>query len=325
MALDEQSKALLEMLTKGDVGDALGLAPYHVDFVSVSATARENLKQIALALARPSLKVGEFRDQRIPSTDGEVPIRLYWPEGKSDDRAAMVYVHGGGWVIGDLDTHDSIMRELCVLTDMVICNVGYRLAPEHKFPAGLDDVCAAVRWLSEQASGLGVDPDRIGIAGESAGGNIAAAAALRARESEGMRLAAQFLLFPNLCALAEFTTPSRENVGDDCAHYPSKDQIEAVIRHYTRTEKDRRNPLVSPLLAEDLSGSPPAVIITAGYDPFRDEGRMYAERLEAAGVPTQHTCYESTIHGFINYGNALDIAEEAIEDLAYRAKALLNA
>ena len=316
MKLDPQSKALWEMQTQAQQ-DRIGL-----DDVDQQ---RREFGKIAIFLARPRLEVARCEDRSVPGKSGDVPVRLYWPAASTTDRklAAIVYVHGGGYVVGNLDTHDSMMREICVLTGMVVCSVDYRLAPDHKFPAALEDVCAAVRWLAANAEKTGIDSTRIGVAGESAGGNIAAATALVALDDPSVPIAAQFLVYPHTCALSDFTTPSRRELGDDGGYIPTRAQIEAVIQHYTSSAEERKNPLVSPLIRENLRGAAPALIMTAGFDPLRDEGKMYADRLQAAGVSVRYECLETTIHGFLNFGKVLDISQLAFESFARHAKEIL--
>lgn len=319
MALDAQSKALWEMQNQGRL-QKVGIAPIHLQ--------REEFRMIAIALERPRTPVPRCEDRFLPGGPPEgVPVRLYWPPrtpGDVERLAAIVYVHGGGYVVGDLNTHDSMMREICARAGVLVCSVDYRLAPEHKFPAGLEDVCTAVRWVSAHAQDLGIDPERIGIGGESAGGNMAAAAALVALEDPEMRIAAQFLFYPNTCTLEDYTSPSRRELGDEGGFIPTRRQIEGVIRDYTRSPEDRRNPLVSPLLKKDLRGAAPALICTAGYDTLRDEGKEYADRLAAAGVPVEYRCLETTIHGFLNFGKVLDVSDEAFDYFAREAKEMLR-
>ncbi|MFA5937848.1 MAG: alpha/beta hydrolase [Sinimarinibacterium sp.] len=280
-----------------------------------------------MALARPTLDVGRVENRTVPGSGVYVPVRLYWPQAANPGTplAAIVYVHGGGYVVGDLDTHDAIMREICVRAGMFICSVDYRLAPEHKFPMGLLDICAAVRWIAANADTLGVDRKRIGIAGESAGGNMAAGVVVAALDDPTLPIAGQFLFYPNTCTLQDFTTPSRTRLGDDGGFIPTRAQIEGVIQHYTRSAQDRRSPLVSPLLKEDPKGMPPTLIVTAAYDPLCDDGRLYAEHLKAAGVQVEYRCLETTIHGFLNFGKALDISQEAFDYFAAKAKEILLA
>jgi len=325
VALDGRLQVQLDSEAREHLQRSRGQANLGLEFLSVEAE-RKVFEEVARALSRPRLEVGRVEDISVPGPAGGVPVRLYWPPGAFPDSgfAAIVYIHGGGWTVGSIETHDSVTREICVRSDMVVCSVGYRLAPEHTFPAAVEDSCAAVRWLSQNAQDIGIDPDRIGVAGESAGGNIAAAVALAARDDATVKVAGQFLYYPGTCMVLDFATPSRVELGTDCSFYPSRAQIDAVVRHYAPTQADRLNPLASPLLADELTGVAPAVIVTAGFDPLRDEGRMYADRLRGFGVDVTYRCLETTIHGFLNYGKELPVmSEEAFRYFAETARQVL--
>lgn len=325
MPLDDQSKSRLSQEARAHLEKIAGQGNLGMEFSSMEKE-RDYFRQVSKALARPRMEVGRVKDTTVPGPAGDVPVRLYWPEGAGPGSRlpVIVYAHGGGWTVGDIETHDEIMREICARAGMVMCSVDYRLAPEHKFPAAVDDCCAAIRWLIENADDVGIDPDRIGVAGESAGGNIAASVAMVVRDDDTLKLAGQFLHYPATCLVVDFTTPSRIDLGSDGDFYPSRAQINAVSEHYTATHEDRLNPVASPLLAEDLSGIATAVIATAGFDPLRDEARMYAERLRGFGVEVTYKCFETTIHGYLNFGKDLpEASDEAFTFFVETAKQVL--
>jgi acetyl esterase len=328
--LSREAKRHLEKVrSRASVSSANKAEEFFREFGEFNASLekdRQSFREVAASLSRPRMEVGRVEDRTVPGPNGEVPVRLYWPEGTApvNGFAAIAYMHGGGYTVGDIDTHDNLTRELCVRCGMVICSVGYGLAPEHKFPAGVEDACAAVRWLAESARELGIDPNRIGVAGESAGGNIAAAVALAARKDKTIKVAGQFIYYAGLCHVPHFATPSRIELGSEGPFYPTRAMSHVVSRHYTSSPADRVNELCSPLLADDLTGSAPAVIVTAGFDGFRDEGYMYADRMAAFGVDVTYKCFESTIHGFLNFGKDLpEASEEAFEYFADTAKRIL--
>jgi acetyl esterase len=251
--------------------------------------------------------VAEVIDQEFPGPDGPLPIRIYRPAGDGV-RPALVYFFGGGWTLGQIDTCDGICRRLANLVGCVVIAAGYRLAPEHKFPAAVQDCLAATQWVSEHASELRVDPDRIAVGGDSAGGNLAAVVALQAA---GV-LCAQLLVYPN--TLYGSDTPSmRDN--DDPVLF-NRRSVQWYWQHYLTSPEDGRDPLASPLLAADHSGLPPALVITAEYDPLRDEGELYAEQLRAAGVPVELTRYDGMMHGFFTMSGVLDGGRQAVGQAA---------
>lgn len=240
------------------------------------------------------------------SQAGNIPIRIY---RMSDAKApCIVYYHGGGWVIGDLDTHDSFCTQLANATGYTVVSVDYRLAPEAPFPASLDDCYDALVWVQAQASELNIDPAKIAVAGDSAGGNLAAAVCLKARDANNDGIAFQLLLYPvtdvnfdtgSYLENAEGYMLTREGMGWFWDHYIGHD------------DALRTNPLAAPLQTADFSGLPPACVITAEFDPLRDEGNAYAQKLEAAGVNTAHTCIEGVIHGFFDMTQQLQGARDA--------------
>ncbi|HEV2887912.1 MAG TPA: alpha/beta hydrolase [Jatrophihabitans sp.] len=252
--------------------------------------------------------VHQVLDLRMPATDGELPLRLYRPSGQAE-LPALIYFFGGGWTLGQLETCDGICRTLANAAGCVVIAAGYRLAPEHKFPAAVHDCYDAVRWIAEHAAELGVDPDRLAVGGDSAGGNLAAAVTLLAKQQGGPPLVAQLLVYPNTCFGAD-TASLKEN--EDPAMF-NRRSVDWYWDHYLATPADGQDPLASPLLATDHAGLPPALVITAEYDPLRDEAEQYAERLRTAGVPTESSRYDGMMHGFFLMYPTLEGGRRAVD------------
>ena len=234
-------------------------------------------------------------DRRIPGPDSEIPIRVYRPS-RADRQPILVFYHGGGFRLGDLDTYDPICRDLAARSGAIIVSVGYRRAPEHVYPAAVDDSYAALEWVHAHAADIGGDATRLAVGGDSAGGNLAAAVSLKARDLAGPPIVFQLLIYPVL-NLAEMETESHRLFAEGyviggAAHEFTRDA-------YVPNPADRRRPYASPLLADDLMDLPPALVITAEFDPLRDEGEMYARKLAAAGVRTRATRYEGVPHAFL--------------------------
>lgn len=264
----------------------------------------------------PVEPVASVEDRTIPGPAGLIPVRIYYPEGRGPF-PLLLYFHGGGWVLGSLDTADGVCRTLTNLTQSVTVSVGYRLAPEHPFPAAVEDCYAATVWAADHAIELGADPRRIVVAGSSAGGNLAAAIALLARAHSKPRIAAQLLICPVLDR--PDTTPSyRENAeGYDL----TRAEMFWFWNHYMPDKTWEDDPRAAPLQAAELSGLPPAVIMTAEYDPLRDEGKLYADRLRDAGVPVYLKRCDGMIHSLI------DVPEEgraALADATIRLREALG-
>lgn len=249
---------------------------------------------------------------RIPGPLGEIPIRVYTPETEGP-RPALLYFHGGGWVVCSLDTHAVVCSAIAHRAGAVVIAVDYRLAPEHKFPAAVIDCYAATQWVAANAEKLGVDPKRISVGGDSAGGNLAAVVSLKSRDENGPAIAHQVMVYP-VTDLSSFGTSSYQEFGED--HYLTKKEMEWFRDHYLRTNDDGLNPDASPLLAKDLTRLPPALIITAECDPLCDEGAAYAKRLQEAGVPVTYTCYRGMIHPFFSLSGVLPQAFEALDQVA---------
>ncbi|MBZ5607544.1 MAG: alpha/beta hydrolase [Acidobacteriia bacterium] len=256
--------------------------------------------------------VRSVEDLRIPGPLGEIPIRVYTPEPDAP-RAGLVYFHGGGWVIGDLDTHDVPCRAIARRSGAVVVSVDYRLAPEHKFPAAVTDCYAATVWVSENAARLGIDPQRICVGGDSAGGNLAAVVALKSRDEKGPAIALQAMVYP-VTDLSSFDTDSYQEFAQ--GYQLTRTMMDWFRDLYLGSAEDGRSAHASPLLARDLRGLPPAVILTAECDPLRDEGEAYAKRLKDAGVPVASTRHAGMIHPFFSLAGAVPQALEAYQQIA---------
>ena len=306
MPLDPQAQAVMEAVA------ALGFPPNHT--VSPQE-ARANGKARARA---PGPEVARVDDRNIPGPDGEVPVRIYTPEG-SGPFPVLVWFHGGGWVVGDLESADGVSRHLTVGSGFVVVSVDYRLAPETKFPGPAEDCYAATQWVAQNAASINADAGKIAVGGDSAGGNLAAAVSLMARDRGGLSVGFQLLVYP--VTDRDFSTVSYSQNGDD--YQLTRDGMIWFWDHYLANAADAANPYAAPLRAQDLEGLPPALVITAEYDPLRDEGEAFAHRLEAAGVPTACTRYDGMIHGFFGMFAAVDKGKQAIEQASAALKSAL--
>jgi len=255
-------------------------------------------------------QVAQVRELQADGPHGAIPLRLYRPLGSSasDLLPVLVYYHGGGWVIGDLDTHDTLCRELANGAGCAVVAVDYRMAPEQRFPAAVDDCIAATRWVHAQAGELKLDVTRLAVGGDSAGGNLAAVVSIAARESGDLPIAYQLLIYP--ATDQHRNTPSHTSNGQ--GYLLTTDTMNYFTGHYMPDASQYTDWRASPLLHPDLSRLPPALVLTAGYDPLRDEGAAYAERLTAAGNRATYVCFEREVHGFILMGKVLDEANTAV-------------
>jgi acetyl esterase len=258
--------------------------------------------------------VYEVADLKICGPGGDLPLRLYRPSSERP-LPALLYFFGGGWVLGAIDTADGVSRSLANSAGVLVAVVGYRLAPEHPFPAAVEDCYAAVRWVAEHADEIGADPARLAVGGDSAGGNLAAAVALLAR-ADGPALVGQLLVYPNTDQLAD--DRSMRDVDDPFLF--NHHSVAWYRQHYLRNPGDAANPLASPLRAESLAGLPPALVITAEYDPLRDQGEAYARRLADEGVRVELSRYPGMAHGFFTMAGAVDASRSAIAQAASRLR-----
>lgn len=274
------------------------------------ATARRNrLLEAEVVAERPPLAMARVEAVEIPGPTGSIAARHYVPHGSPSTSAPLlVYYHGGGWVIGDLDTHDAPCRFLAAHSGVQVLSIDYRLAPEHPFPAAPEDAFAAYAWASANAADLGCDPARIAVGGDSAGANLAAVAALLARDADLPPAAMQLLIYP--VTVADEELPSRDLFGD--GFLLSKPDMDFFESHYLPAGADRGDPRVSILRAGDLSGLPPAYLAIAGFDPLRDEGIAFAKRLEEAGVPVSLRLHPGLVHTFANLTAVCPSARQAM-------------
>ncbi len=295
MPLDPQARILLDQLELAGTPPMSERTPEEAraGFVMLAAVA---------GLAEEPVPT---EDRTVPGPAGGIPVRIYRPRADAP-LPVVVYFHGGGFVIGDIATHDTTCQRLAAGVPAVVVSVDYRLAPEHRFPAAVVDCDAATAWVAAHASELGGDPARLAVAGDSAGGNLSAVVARRARDAGGPPIAFQLLVYP--VTDMRCTLPSHTENGT--GYLLDTDAITWFMDNYF-ADADRLQPDASPLLVEDLSGLPPAFVLTAEFDPLRDEGEAYAERLRAAGVSVTTSRYDGMIHGFYGLDSVFDSAKKA--------------
>lgn len=284
------------------------------------AEAREELRRSARVFAGTPIPMARIEPDGIPTPFGSIPVRLYVPRGSDRRRPLVVYYHGGGWVVGGLDTHDTTCRFLAQEIDAAVLAVDYRLAPEARFPAAVDDAFAAFEWAARAATALGCDPERIAVAGDSAGGNLAAVVALLTTTSGGPRAAAQLLIYP----VTDLSTKHPSYRTFSTGFFLTEAEMDWYRGHYLPNEAAARDPRASPLLAPDLRDAPPAVVVTAGFDVLRDEGEAYVRRLREAGVAVEHRRVAGQIHGFANATGVSPVAREAMREVAGVVRRILG-
>jgi acetyl esterase len=275
--------------------------------------------RVAYAASRAVLQpdpetVAEVVALEAPGPGGAIPLRLYRGNGaaKGSPRPALIYFHGGGWVIGDLDSHDQVCRSIANATPCIVVSVDYRLAPEHRFPAAAEDAIAATQWIAANAGKLGIDAGRLAVGGDSAGGNLAAVVAIAARDHGGPRIALQILVYPATDMYMDWPSAERH------AHQLplTKAAMDWFIAHYMRNDADKKDWRASPLRTSNLKGLPPALIVTAAFDPLSDQGEAYAKALRAAGVTVAYEPFEGQIHGFLSMGRIVADSRRLVERCA---------
>ena len=305
MTLHPQAQAVLDALA------AMKLPT--PDQVPVSVAREQFMRARASFLAAPE-EVAACTDRKLPGPASEIPVRVYRPRGSSttEPLPALVFFHGGGWVFGNLDSHDPLCRALANRVRCAVVAVGYRLAPENKFPAAVEDALAALRGIARLGREWGIDAARLAAAGDSAGGNLVAVAAIDFRDSGGPQLALQVLLYP-VTDLA-MTMQSYERLGQ--GYMLTRERMLFFRNAYLRDARDIDDWRASPLKVPDLSRLPPALIISASHDPLVDEAQAYADRLAASGVPVTYRCYDGMIHGFLTMAGAIDAGRAGVDEIA---------
>lgn len=314
--LDPGAKAVLDMVVKAQEQGAKPMEQM------TPAEARDMYENQRGALSPEPPEVASVEDFAIPGPRGEIPVRLYRPLGSEAGTAlpVILYYHGGGWVIGGLNTHDVVCRGMANGSGCAVLSVDYRMAPEYPFPACGEDCYAALEWVAASGAGRKLDATRIGVSGDSAGGNLSAVMTLMTRAQNGPRIAWQGLIYPATDMRGGY--PSREKFGE--GYLLTAAAMNYFESLYLQGEGPRTDWRASPIVVEDLSGLPPATIVTAGFDPLCDEGQAYADRLRDAGVPVTYKCFEGQIHGFFTMGRVIPEAEAGIALLAEGARAALK-
>jgi acetyl esterase len=301
MAIDPQVAFVLDLIVKS------GRPAYHT---LSPKEARQLFRETRPASTPEPPAIGAVRNLSA----GTVPIRVYRPAGVPDSARlpVLMFFHGGGWVIGDLDTHDTLCRQLTAGAGISVVAVDYRVAPEHKFPAAADDAWSATTWVVDHAAELGVDATKMAVAGDSAGGNLAAVVALQARDAGRPKIGLQVLLYPVTDVGAE--TQSYRDLAD--GYMLTREGMRWFIAHYLGKPQEAEDWRASPLRAKSFAGVAPALIVTAGYDPLRDEGDAYAQKLRAAGVTVDNVTFGGMIHGFVPMGKLIETGNRAVTLIA---------
>lgn len=309
MMLDKHSAGLLAQFNQNT-------PDLHDVEISIE-TSREGARAMFLSLAGEVASHCEVQDLTVATGQHDIPVRIYRPNSGKSPRPVVVFAHGGGWSLGDLDCYDALVRDLCQQSGALFISVGYRLAPEHKFPAGLEDVISVSRWAVSQAQELGGDAARIALMGDSAGGNLVLSASHRLQGE--LSLAGLYLIYPVLDShRPHHTYLSRVRFGDG-DFLLTREAISDTCSWYLDKETPSDHPEVSPLFLPHFGNLPPTSLLLAGHDPLYDEGRLLADKLRQAGVLRRLHCFESTIHAFVSFG-VLPIAQEARAALAQQLR-----
>lgn len=300
MSLHPQATAFLSIYYGTNPESRVGLPP--------SVTREQLIHQTVIPPDCP--QPARTEDRTLAGNSGSFRIRIHTPAGEAPFGGCL-YFHGGGWVLGSIETHDELVRRLVAESGCVFINVEYPLAPEHKYPAAVEDGYLALRWLTQHAAELGVDPQRIAVGGDSAGGNIAAVLCQLARDRKGPAIACQVLIYP--ITDCDFERASYQQNGQ--GYFLSQREMKWFWKHYVQTPEQMTEAYASPLLAASHAGLPPAYVLTAGFDPLHDEGVAYAEALQRAGVPTALREFPGMIHGFVKRWDTFDDAQTATREL----------
>jgi acetyl esterase len=310
MPLDARVKRFLDILAAGNPPDAR---------TATVSERRQGLISL-MQLAGPEIPVARVEDRVLELVNGSLPVRIYSPLSATDAAAALIYFHGGGLVAGSVATHDSIARALAASSGATLISVDYRLAPEHPFPAALEDAVAAIRYSGDHGAQLGIDPTRLGVCGDSAGATLATAACQALARTQAPRLALQVLI----CPILDYSrlTPSRRELAT--GYLVDQATLDHDLLHYLPDGVDCSDSRISPLLARDLSGLPRTLIHTAEFDPLRDEGRDYFERLSGAHIEVAYTCHPGMIHLFYGLGGVIPYARIALAQIGGEVRAALR-
>ncbi len=312
MSMDPHIKAMLDEQAAAAPAESPPLSMIPAAMVRAGYRMQRQAQNVA-----SSPQDVEAKDMSVAGADGPIPARLYAPAGVADHSALLVYFHGGGFVIGDLETHDGHCRRLAAFSGARVLAVDYRLAPEHPFPAGHDDALAAVRWAFDNAASIGVDPARIGVGGDSAGGNLAASVCFDLRGDPARKLKFQLLLYP--AVWPHKWTQSREDRDGPVLTKAAMEWFETSLAAVGHPDEIR----MAPARQNDMASLPPAFVATAGFDPLEHEGRDYAEALSAAGVPAYHASYPSMVHDFYIMGDVSPVVVDAAREAGAAIKAAL--
>jgi acetyl esterase len=314
MMLHPQTRALLDFIASRNLPPTHTLTP---------EDARRFYRERRFFTQPDPPAVAESRELQAPGPGGTIPMRLIRPSGSAADDTlpVLVYYHGGGWVIGDLDTHDVLCRELANGSGCAVVSVDYRMGPEHRFPAAVEDSLAAAYWVRANAAALGVDPARLAVGGDSAGGNLAAVVSIAARDAGDLPIAFQLLIYP----ATDQRRIAESHATNGKGYLLETETMDYFHDHYIPDKAHDLDWRASPLLRDDLKGLPPALVLTAGFDPLRDEGMQYAQRLSEAGNRATYVCFDRQIHGFVTFGRVVDEANAAVAMCAAAVRGALRA
>ncbi|MEC9345794.1 MAG: alpha/beta hydrolase [Pseudomonadota bacterium] len=312
-ALDPQCQAVVDAAR-----NAGGSAFQQPDFRAV----RAGYNRTTEVYAPPTPELARVEDMQIPADEMNpaIPIRIYRPRNAATPSPVVVFFHGGGWAVGDLESHDAVCRTIAARTDVVVVAVDYRLAPEHPFPAAVEDCERATRFVHQSAADLGLDGSRMALCGDSAGANLSTITARRLRDGNGPGIALQVLIYPG----ADFTATGGSLDENGTGYILTKASIEMFRGWYLPDPATWAHPDASPIKAESLAGLPPALVLIAGYDPLRDEGVAYTQAMRDAGVAVEMIEYPTMLHGFVRMGRLVNMASVALDDVAQAIRAALR-